>query len=159
VPERMNSCDKENMISQLVKVQAQVKVTPLVKHGRPKVYCIDSCVRQQTDCYGPAHCDDVYDDSYDFCCGCDWDDFPSCCEPTKAYGFRSDCGRDEDYDFTLTQVICIEIPISFDAEVDIKKGIACCSPPDVNPDCGQVLVRDENKRDPICILMNNKVQF
>ncbi len=33
-----NDCCTETLIHQLVKVQAQVTVTPLVKHGEPRVY-------------------------------------------------------------------------------------------------------------------------
>lgn len=136
--DQLNSCGKENIIHQLVKVQAQVKIKPLVKHGIPRVYCVDSCIR--------PHFDRCNGESIDFdCCNCDHN-----CDFT--------CGSDNSCNFTLTQLICVEIPISFNADVDIKKGIVCCGDPDVRPeskhDSNEVL-----NRNPIYILMNNKILF
>lgn len=122
MPDQYNRCDKENIVSQLLKVQAQITVTPLVKHGNPNVYCMNSCIKPNSD-YCDHECDDCNDCDYDCC---------DCC----------DCGSDYDTDwkprrtkdkcnFTLTQVICIEIPISIDADVDIQEGIVCCGRPDV----------------------------
>lgn len=101
--EQNDKC-KENIIRELLKVQAQITVTPLVRHGEPKVFCIDSCIKPNKRC--PDH-------GY----GCDtfWE---------------SGCSRNR-CNFTLTQVICVEIPISFDAEVDIKEGIVCCGRPEI----------------------------
>lgn len=133
-----NSCDKENTIHQLLKVQAHVKVKPLVKHGIPKVYCIDSCIK--------PHLGHGHDSSNGFE-GCDYD-------------HNNGCTRESDHNcnFTLTQLICVEIPISFGADVDIKKGITCCGNPDINSDCMHDFKEDIN-RNPVYILMNNKVQF
>ncbi|QHI71787.1 hypothetical protein [Aminipila terrae] len=50
-------------------------------------------------------------------------DYNTTCEPIS-----SPCK----YNYTLTQVICIEIPICIDAEVDIHEGIACCGRPEVD---------------------------
>ncbi len=100
-----NTCGKENILSQLLKVQAQIKVTPLVKHGRPKVYCISSGIKPNSqDCdYKCDSCDDDYESA-------------GTCK------------------FTLTQLIKVEIPISFDADVDIKKGVLCCGKPEIVPE-------------------------
>jgi hypothetical protein len=35
--------------------------------------------------------------------------------------------------FTVSQVICVEIPISFDVDVDVDKGIVHCCKPDFGP--------------------------
>lgn len=43
-------CDKENLVHQLLKVQAEVTITPLVTHGPPKVCCIDSEIKPDFDC-------------------------------------------------------------------------------------------------------------
>lgn len=117
--DQFNSCDKENIVHQLLKVQAQVSVTPIVKHGKHKVYCLDSCIKPNSDC-----CND---------------------------------GPDHNCNFTLTQIICVEIPICFDADVDIKKGILCCGKPYVKPDCKHDYKDDLNNQ--TFFLMNNKVQF
>lgn len=119
--DQFDSCDKQNIVHQLVKVQAQVKVTPVVKHGIPKVYCVDASMKP----------------------GCNRDFDCSCC--------GSDCN------FTLIQTICVEIPICFDADVDIKKGILCCGDPDIKPDCVHDCRDDLNHQ--IFFLTNNKVQF
>jgi hypothetical protein len=141
MPDQFDSCDKEKMIHQLVKVQAQVKVAPHVRHGIPKVHCIDTRIKPR----------------FDSCNGEENDCDPACCT-------HNNC------DFTLTQLICVEIPISFGVDVDIKKGILCCGVPhikpgcrrhskgDLDPDCRHDL-KDDINRDPSYILMNNKVQF
>nr|WP_315020012.1 hypothetical protein [uncultured Aminipila sp.] len=124
-----NKCDKENVIRQLMKVEAQVTVTPLVEHGHPKVYFVNSCINPNLDC------------SNDECNNCNYCDCLNHDSHNSAYPFwGSDhsitCESDKSkhkFNYTLTQVICIEIPISIDAEVDIKEGIACCDSPDVNP--------------------------
>ena len=115
--DQLNTCDKENTIHQLLKVQAQVKDKPLVKHGIPKVYCVHSCIKPHFNC----------------------------------------C-NEESNNFTITQLIRVEIPISFGADVDIKKGIICCGNPDMSSDCKHDF-KDDIKRNPIYILMNNKIMF
>lgn len=104
MPDQDNKCDKENIVRQLLKVQAQITVTPLVTHGEPNVYCIDSCIKHNSNCH---------DHRYD--CDTFWE---------------SGCSRHK-CNFTLTQLICVEIPISFDADVDIKEGIVCCGRPEI----------------------------
>lgn len=132
--DQYNKCNKENIIRQCVKVEAQITVTPLVEHGDPKVYCINSSIHPTSDCCNRKRCAcNSYDydfcdcNSYDYdfcdCNSCNWDtDYDEACESERA---RHKCN------FTLTQVICIEIPISIDAKVNIKEGIACCDRPDV----------------------------
>lgn len=124
-----NQCDKQNVIRQLVKVEAQVTVTPLVEHGAPKVYCTNSCINPNFD-YGNPECD-----SCNYCDCFNHESYNSaCCYWDPNYNTTSECDRlKHKYNYTLTQVICIEIPIFIDAEVDIKEGIACCDKPDIFP--------------------------
>jgi len=126
VPYKYKKCNKENIISQFVKVQAQVTVTPLVAYGKPKVCCINSSITPN-----PCECCDY--NSYENDCNCnsmdcnfyDWNtNYDETCESGKS---ETKCN------FTLTQVICIEIPISIDADVNVKEGIACCGKHDVKP--------------------------
>lgn len=124
MPNQYNKCDKENTIEQLIKVQAQITVTPLVEHGNPKVYCIDSCIKPISDCCNQQCCNCNYYDCncYDYC-----DRNPNqntTCESGKS---KTKCN------YTLTQIICVEIPISIDADVDIKEGIVCCDRPNAKP--------------------------
>lgn len=124
VPNQYNKCDKENIIRQLMEVQAQVTVTPLINHGNPKVYCVNSCISPNYEYNNCNYCDCSYPDFYNSTCcykGCDYN---TTCESSS-----SQCK----YNYTLTQVICIEIPICIDAEVDIREGIACCGKPDIIP--------------------------
>lgn len=135
--DQFDICDKENIIHQLIKVQAQVKVTPLVKHGVPKIHCIDSCIKPHSDCH-----------DYD----CD-------CHDYDCSDYDCDCadGSDHDCNFTLTQIICVEVPISFDVDVDVKKGILCCGEPYIKPDCKYDCEDDVKKQ--IFVLLSNKIQF
>jgi len=137
--EQNNKCEKENLIRQLVKVQAQVTVTPDVRHGPPKVTCLDSCIK-------PNYCsfeEDYYDCRYynPDCCDRDrcWHNLYNC---NYESNYDDYCCGDFDYDstlsngrcnYTLTQIICIEIPISMDADIDIKEGILCCGEPEILP--------------------------
>ncbi len=133
-----NKCEKENIIRQLVKVQAQVSVIPDIRHGTPKVSCLGSCIKPNPDCCDKdchdcrCHCHGCRD------CDCCWhnqfycdyesqyDDY--CCENCN---YDSVCISKQECNYTLTQIICIEIPISIDACVDIKEGIACCGKPKI----------------------------
>ena len=100
-----NDCCTETLIHQMVKVQAQVTVTPLVKHGKPKVYCIETYFKSPDNC-------NVY----------------------KGDCRRTRCKSENcDGTFNVTQVFCIEIPISFDVDVDVDKGILCCDDPEFGP--------------------------
>ncbi|NLJ57942.1 MAG: hypothetical protein GX339_03750 [Tissierellia bacterium] len=92
-----NKCEKENLIRQLVEVQAQVSVIPHVRHGTPEVSCLDCCIKPNLNC-----CEKDY---YDCGC-CDWE------------------YRRHKFNYTLTQLICLEIPIWIDADVEIKEGIS-----------------------------------
>ena len=133
-----HSCDKENMIHQLLKVQAQVKVKPLVKHGIPKVYCVDSCIRPHLSrCHEASNGFGGFDDDYNDGCA---------------------SLSDHNCNFTLTQLIRVEIPISFDVDVDIKKGVTCCGNPEIDSGCMHENKEGINKN-PAYILMNNKIPF
>jgi len=124
VSDQHAECDKEKIIRQLLKVQAQVTVTPLVKHGMPKVYCINSSLKRNFDCCVRECCD------YD-CCHCDCCDCCDCCDWDPVYDTAWESGRTKHKcNFTLTQLICVEIPISIDADVDVDEGIVCCGRPD-----------------------------
>lgn len=131
-------CEKENIIRQLVKVQAQISVIPDIRHGTPKVSCLDSYIKTNADC-----CDK---DCYDCRCHChECRDCDYCwhnrfhCDYESQYGdyyyenceYDSVCRSKQHCNYTLTQIICIEIPISIDADVDIKEGITCCGKPKI----------------------------
>ena len=94
-----DKCDKETIIHQLLKVQAQVSVEPLVEHGPPKVQCIRSSVRPGRFCN------------------------------SKKYPLMPN----DKCTYILTQVICVEIPIKLDVDVDIDQGIVCCGTPEFGP--------------------------
>lgn len=142
MPYKYKKCNKENIISQLVKVQAQVTVTPLVAYGKPKVCCIHSSLTPNSGY--PCECCDH--NSYEYNSNCnsmdcnfvEWDaEYNETCELGSS---GSKCN------FTLTQVICIEIPISIDADVNVKEGIACCDKHDVKP------IDNINKKKPFCYM-------
>lgn len=97
-------CDKEKTIHQLLEVQAQITITPLIRHGKPKVTCFDSDIKQ--DCEQD----------------CSWDELCS---------FRR--RRCDKNTFTLRQLICVEIPFSIDVDVDVDQGISCCCRPEFGP--------------------------
>lgn len=99
VCDECTDCDKEEIVHQFLEVQAQVTVTPLVNHGTPKAYCVDSDIKQ--------------DGNWD----CVW-------RPGRR---RDKCT------FTLSKVICVEIPITFDVDVDVDQGITRCCEPDFGP--------------------------
>lgn len=146
MPDQPNHCDKENMISQLLKVQAQITVTPLVKHGDPKVSCIDSFIRPSFGC-----CDHDSFDYDDYCdCHCD------CCNHSTGYDTVCESRRKPACNFTLTQLICVEIPISMDVDVDIQEGILCCDRPEVestNDDRKTDNKIDRNRKKPFFMQM------
>ena len=96
------NCDNEKIIYQHVMVQAQVTITPLIKHGKPKIYCINAE-------FDPCRNINAYKEN---------------CYPT---GERS-CGS---CFFTVEQVLCIEIPITFDVNVDVNQGVLCCGESDL----------------------------
>ena len=161
--DQINSCNKEKFLNQLLKVQAQIKVTPVVKHGKPRVYFIDSNIKQRPDCSinersicDCVFCDSDYDHNYD-----SNDDYDH--DYNYNHDYNHDCGHtyesDHDCNFTLTQIIGIEIPISFDAAVSIKKGIQCCDIPIITSDCKDDCKDERMKNDPVCFLLKNKVQF
>lgn len=104
LPSPSTNDDNEAIVHQLVKVQAQVVITPLVKHGTPKVYCVAADFNQDCNC-------DIYRGD--------------CCNIRR----NGECG------FTLTQILCIEIPISFDVDVDVNGRISCCGKADLGPCC------------------------
>ena len=150
--DQTNSCEKENILRQLLKVQAQIKVSPIVRHGKPKVYCIDSCLKPCS-----YRCDRERDlcnfdccDLDHYCDCCDFDPDCDCCSGSDC------CGSDDQCNYTLTQIICVEIPISFDADVDIKEGILCCGKPAVLPDLRPDIKCSLNNSDQIYILMKRQ---
>ncbi|MGI6678811.1 MAG: hypothetical protein ACOX2Q_07065 [Dehalobacterium sp.] len=104
-------CDKETIVHQLVEVEARVTVLPLVRPGKPKVFCIDSYIRE--DCATDEEKRKDYYESYDS---------------------RKRCGKEKQFcTFTVTQVICVEIPITIGADVDVDSGIARCGIADIGP--------------------------
>lgn len=122
MPDECNNCENEKIISQLLKVQAEIIVTPLVDHGRPKVFCIDSCIKQNSDCC----CERERNFCFDKCCDCDCDDRDRDFDCDKTW--RTGKSRNK-YNYTVTQIICVEIPVSIDVDVDVDDdGIVCCKP-------------------------------
>ncbi|MHC1723951.1 MAG: hypothetical protein AB9836_12195 [Aminipila sp.] len=125
MPDQFNVCNKENLIKQLLEVQAEVTVTPLVEHGNPKVYCLESSIKPNSYCcnYKCHNC------NYCNCCSYEW---YNCKDNQNITPWE--CGDlRQQYNYTLTQVICVEIPLSIDADVNIKEGIVSCGRPDVKP--------------------------
>jgi len=102
--DRYNINDNDTIINQLVKVQAQVTVAPLVKYGKPKIYCID--IKPVSSCN--------LDKYWKIIC-------PECRALEKSGGKCSS---------TFTQVLCIEIPFAFEVVVDIDNSVICCGETD-----------------------------
>ena len=99
------NCPKETIVSQLMKVQTQVTINPIVTHGRPKVYCLDSDI---------SH-------------GCNREE-----NPKSYYPAKEECSKPNNKcSFILTQLLCVEIPIELDVDVDVDKGIVCCGRPGI----------------------------
>jgi len=100
------NCQKETIVHQLVKVRADVNIQPHVKHGRPKVFFVDTDIKQDHDCD-------------------EW---------KKDYNTQKECVKDKcKCAFTVTQLLCIEIPIAFDVDVDVDQGTVECCKPDLGP--------------------------
>lgn len=100
-------CEKDILVHQLVKAQADVNIEPHVRHGMPKIYFID------TDIVPHCECEDCH---------------KPVCETEKKPPMPGDkcC-------FTVTQVLCVEIPIIFDVDVDVDEGKIRCCKPDLGP--------------------------
>ncbi|NLB41823.1 MAG: hypothetical protein GX815_06090 [Clostridiales bacterium] len=99
-------CSKETIVSQIVKAQAQITVNPIVKHGRPKVYCLESNIRP--------------------------------CKQSKKVNYwtppEDRCKKpSNNCTFTLTQLLCVEIPIEFGVDVDVNTGITRCGTAKIGP--------------------------
>jgi hypothetical protein len=92
-------CD--TIVHQLLELEAKVTLTPHIKNGKPKIFCIDSEIQP-------------------------------CCESEKEDGEKLELAAKKCC-FTVSQVICVEIPISFDVDVDVDKGIVNCCKPDFGP--------------------------
>ena len=89
-------CPEEKVIRQLVKIQTEATITPHLKPIKPKIYCVDA--RE---------------------CNCN-----SCCKSCNSKcNWNKSKGKCTS---TITQVLCIEIPISFDVDVDVSQGAICC---------------------------------
>ncbi len=91
----------EALVHQLLEVEAHVTITPLIKHGKPIISCVES-------------------------------DIQPCCDSEKEKEEKSETAARK-CTFTVTQLICVEIPIAFDVEVDVDQGIATCCTPDFGP--------------------------
>jgi hypothetical protein len=123
---KFSKCDKKSIVSQLIRTQAQVTLKPIAKHGKPKVFCIDSAV-------GPNF---------------DWDEQQQPCKPTIEDSDR----KNSKCTFTITQLLCVEVPIEIDMDVDVDAGIIRCGKPNIGP-CKprrkDFSLDDENDEDPI----------
>jgi hypothetical protein len=93
------NCDA--IVHQLLEVEAQVTVKPLIKHGKPMVYCVDTEIQTDRNC--------------------------------KEEEEENGSDKSDKCKFTVTQVICVEIPLSFSVDVDINDGRIDCSVPEVGP--------------------------
>lgn len=102
----MNDANCEKVVHQCLEVQARVSVAPTVKPGRPSVLCIAS----------------EFSSPGDRCELC-----RACCHTRKGPE-RTCCST-----FTVTQLLCIEIPLVFDVDVDIDGGIVHCGKPQIGP--------------------------
>ncbi|MEA4987348.1 MAG: hypothetical protein VB095_04765 [Anaerovorax sp.] len=124
--DQYTNCEK--MIRQLLEVQAQITVKPLVEYGKPNVYCVDSSITPNPDCCN-CDCNSSVDNCYDCDCNyCDCD----CYDWGSNYNavWESERSRHQ-CNYTLTQVICVEIPIYIEADVEIDEGIVCCDSPEI----------------------------
>lgn len=99
--------NKETIVHQLLKVQAQVTVTPTIKEGKPIIYCVKSDIKPGIDC-------DERKNAY----------YQKWKEPARV---------DNKCTFTLTQLLCVQIPISMDVGVDVDQGIVHCDTPQLGP--------------------------
>lgn len=118
--EKHISCPKETVVNQLIRTQARVTIRPIVKHGRPRIHCLGSDVK-------PSY---------------DWDKNPKLrftpddweIDSESLHLSPAECDRPENKcSFILTQLLCVEIPIEFDADVDVNGGIVHCSEPNIGP--------------------------
>jgi len=91
------------LVHQYVKVQAQVTVTPIVKHGMPKVYCIDADI-------DPGRCDK---------------DCPASNGDAKRPGKYTFCVE-------KTLCIEVPIFYDIDVDVD-REGVKYCGDPEFGP--------------------------
>ncbi|MFV0516588.1 MAG: hypothetical protein ACK5MV_04265 [Aminipila sp.] len=111
------NCDKNSVIQQQLQVQAEISISPVVEHGTPKLFCMDSKIIPNCN-YRNKYCNNYncpyYGNCYDLC-------YFNNCHPNSS----------EEYNYTLCQTICVEIPIFLDAEVNIDKGISCCCEPKI----------------------------
>ena len=108
-----SDCNKETIIHQFLKMQAQVKSTPCIKHGKPKVYCLYSKLKPNSKC-------------------CESTELETDAEIEAESGaIANKCG--DNCSYILTQLFCVQIPITFDLDVDIDQGIVCCGEPALGP--------------------------
>ncbi len=105
--DKNTNCCKETIVHQLLKVQAQVTITPIIKSGRPSVRCINTEIRPGSNCAERRKV-------------CYQRRRESDCSPGKCT-------------FTVDQILCVEIPISIDLDVDVDSGIVCCGRPELGP--------------------------
>lgn len=121
--DQITKCDKETLVHQFLKVQAQVTVKPIVKQGEPKVHCIDSDINPDYNCYENKKAGQQTER-----------------KPEKEIGKST---------FTLTQVLCVEIPLTVGVDVDVDHGIARCGKPDFGPcksRCKKTDVKDKSPK-------------
>lgn len=104
--DQATNCGKVAIVHQLLKVGAQVTVKPIVKHGRPRAYCIDSHIKP----------------------GSDWEE-----KKIVFHGGKDSERSDGKCTFTVTQVVCVEIPIAIGVDVDVDEGILRCGTPKFGP--------------------------
>lgn len=98
-------CKKEKHVYQLVKVQGQVRVKPKIKQGPARVYCLETDIRPHGErCRGIV-------------------DFPQ----KDSINYEDSCS------FTVSQMLCVEVPIAFDAVAEVSRGRIVCGKPRPTP--------------------------
>lgn len=102
-----SNCIEQTVVNQLIRAQAQVTIKPVIKQGKPKVYCLDSDIK-------PNYVREESPEAY----------YPPLKECTKP---SNKCT------FTLTQLLCVEVPINIDVDVDVDEGIIQCGRPRLGP--------------------------
>lgn len=95
------------MVNQLIRSQAHVTIEPAIRHGRPKVSCLDYNIR-------PSY---------------DWEEEEQIYCPPKDECIESS----NKCSFILSQLFRVEIPIEMDVDVNVDKGIIRCGNPSIGP--------------------------
>lgn len=133
----------EAVVHQLLEVEAQITVTPLIKHGEPKVFCLETeikpgCLKGDCPDQHPVpveslcHLAKTYFDGHEK----ENESAQESSREKRKTGWQMKKESEKPRGkctFTVAQTICVEIPIAFDVDVDVDKGVVCCHEPDIGP--------------------------